>query len=250
MLCGGEALPAQLAAQLLPRGKALWNMYGPTETTIWSAVRHLTGEPVTLGYPIANTTLYVLDPQLALVPVGVSGELYIGGAGVAQGYRGKAALTAERFIPNPFSTLPGARLYRTGDVVRSLRDGTLSFLGRTDHLVKVRGFRIELGEIEAAMVDGQAADARMIAYVVLHPAHDGVEERRSHNRCLLPEYMVPSDCIVLASMPRHPTGRWIAVRWCFLLPEPLPSKRTISHRAPSPSPPSQTSGWSRYASPA
>jgi amino acid adenylation domain-containing protein len=219
MLCGGEALPAQLAAQLLPRGKALWNMYGPTETTIWSAVRHMTDEQVTIGYPIANTTLYVLDRHLAPVPVGVSGELYIGGTGVARGYRGKAALTAERFIPDPFSTLPGARLYRTGDVVRSLRDGTLSFLGRTDHQVKVRGFRIELGEIEsaleqhpairqaAAMVVGQAADARIVAYVVLHPAYFAVEDWRSHSRHRLPEYMVPSECIVLDSMPLTPNGK-------------------------------------------
>jgi amino acid adenylation domain-containing protein len=152
VLCGGEAWSAELATQLLPRCASLWNMYGPTETTIWSAVHRVEqGKPIVIGHPIANTQFYVVDARLQLVPAGVPGELLIGGEGLARGYLNRPQLTAEKFIANPFSPGAGSRLYRTGDLVRYLPDGTLEFLGRLDHQVKIRGFRIELGEIEEAL---------------------------------------------------------------------------------------------------
>ena len=154
MLCGGEALPRQLAQQLVERSAALWNMYGPTETTIWSSVEQVSvnGEAYqTIGRPIANTQFYILDKSLQPVPVGVSGELYIGGAGVARGYLRRPELTAARFIPNRFSGVAGERCYNTGDLARYLPDGRVEYLGRADHQVKVRGFRIELGEVEVVL---------------------------------------------------------------------------------------------------
>ncbi len=182
MLVGGEALPAPLAERLdgVLRGDLL-NMYGPTETTIWSAVETVAG-PVTIGRPIANTELHVLDAHFELVPVGWPGELYIGGLGVVRGYHRRPDLTAERFLPDPFGPRTGARLYRTGDLVRRLPDGRLTFLGRVDHQVKVRGHRIELGEIESVLTahpalreavvvarderPGDLASRRLVAYVV------------------------------------------------------------------------------------
>ena len=151
ILCGGEALPLELAQQLLPQAASLWNLYGPTETTIWSTVCKIEpgDEVVTIGRPIANTQIYLLDSQLQPVPVGVPGELYIGGDGLARGYLNRPELTVERFIPHPFSSNPGARLYKTGDQARYRPDGTIEHLGRLDFQVKLRGFRIELGEIEA-----------------------------------------------------------------------------------------------------
>ncbi|HVH12414.1 MAG TPA: amino acid adenylation domain-containing protein, partial [Longimicrobium sp.] len=154
ILCGGEALPPELARELIPRGRGLWNLYGPTETTIWSAVERVeSAETIRLGHPIANTRLYVLDPSLRPCPLGVPGELCIGGDGVVRGYLGRPALTADRFVPDPFGGVRGARLYRTGDRVRRRADGALEFLGRVDFQVKLRGFRIELGEIESALAD-------------------------------------------------------------------------------------------------
>ena len=141
-----------MADELLPRCKSLWNMYGPTETTIWSSVARVeAGKPISIGLPIANTTFYILDPFPDPVAVGVPGELYIGGDGVAEGYLNRPDLTNERFVSDPFSGKPGARLYRTGDVVRRLSDGGIEFLHRIDQQVKIRGFRIELGEIESAL---------------------------------------------------------------------------------------------------
>ncbi|HEY9429357.1 MAG TPA: amino acid adenylation domain-containing protein, partial [Gemmatimonadaceae bacterium] len=159
-LCGGEALPRKLAARLLANGCTVWNMYGPTETTIWSTAHRVSpadcdarddGGFVPIGRPLANTELHVLDPQRQLLPVGVPGELYIGGAGLARGYLGRAELTAERFVPHPFGAGSGDRLYRTGDRVRYHEDGTLEFIGRIDQQIKLRGFRIEPGEIEATL---------------------------------------------------------------------------------------------------
>jgi amino acid adenylation domain-containing protein len=183
MLCGGEALPRDLARQLVATGGTLWNMYGPTETTIWSAVAHVGSGPVSLGEPIANTELHVLDRRRELAPLGVSGELHIGGSGLARGYLGRPELTAERFVPHPFEIGLGNRLYRTGDLVRRRGDGSLEFLGRIDHQVKLRGFRIELGEIEAVLAQQAAVkqavvvvredvpgDQRLVAYVVADPA--------------------------------------------------------------------------------
>jgi amino acid adenylation domain-containing protein len=180
MLCGGEALPLLLARQLAGIGE-VWNLYGPTETTIWSsACRFEPDAPVvTIGSPIANTQLYILDQHLQPVPIGVAGELHIGGNGLARGYRNRPELTAERFIPDPFSQSCGARLYKTGDLVRYRVDGSIEYLERIDHQVKVRGYRIELGEIEAALLRhpavGEAVvvvqhdangDKRLVAYLV------------------------------------------------------------------------------------
>ncbi|MFD9064423.1 amino acid adenylation domain-containing protein, partial [Kitasatospora purpeofusca] len=183
-LAGGEALPAELARRLRAGGVELWNMYGPTETTIWSAVAEVGDGPISIGAPIANTELHVLDEQGRLTPPGVPGELYIGGAGLARGYLGRPELTAERFVPHPFGAGPQDRLYRTGDLVRRRRDGGIEFLGRLDHQVKVRGFRIELGEIESELArrpevghavvtvrEDVPGDQRLVAYVV--PSADG-----------------------------------------------------------------------------
>jgi len=181
ILCGGEALPRELARELLKRGVQLWNLYGPTETTIWSSIDEVDAREakVTLGRPIANTQIYLLDSKLQLVPVGVPGELYIAGNGLAHGYHNRPDLTAERFIPDPFSQTPGARMYRTGDLARYLRDGRIEYVERIDHQVKIRGFRIELGEIESALKQHEEvgdtvviarADSRgeksLVAYVV------------------------------------------------------------------------------------
>jgi amino acid adenylation domain-containing protein len=220
-LCGGEALPRELAAALLARVGELWNVYGPTETAVWSAVGKVApgAGPVRLGAPIANTRFAVVDRQLEPVPVGVPGELWIAGDGVARGYLGRPDLTAERFTPDPFATAPGARLYRTGDLVRWLSAGDLEFLGRIDHQVKVRGFRIELGEIEAALLRHESVgaavvtvredggDKRLIAYAV--PAGESVAagELRQHLKAFLPEYMIPAAFVMLESFPLTPSGK-------------------------------------------
>ena len=171
VFCGGEALSGDLAAQLLATGAEVWNLYGPTETTIWSTIaqvtrpQHLaetqsdddqdaintTAAKEAIGYPIGNTQVYILDANGQPAPIGIPGELYIGGAGLSRGYLHQAAMTAERFLPDPFSLLPGARVYRTGDLSRFLANGRIGFLGRVDHQIKIRGFRIELGEIEAVL---------------------------------------------------------------------------------------------------
>ncbi|MBV8857114.1 MAG: amino acid adenylation domain-containing protein, partial [Acidobacteria bacterium] len=223
-LCGGEALPRELASRLLAAGAELWNMYGPTETTIWSAVEPMkSGDRVTIGRPIANTQLYVVDESLSPAPVGVSGELLIGGDGLARGYLNRPGLTAERFIPDPFSGEAGSRLYRTGDVARWLADGRVECLGRNDQQVKVRGHRIELGEVEAALErhagvgravacvrDAPGGERRLAAYVVAAAGWGeapGAAELRAHLRGLLPEYMVPSAFVTLDALPLTPNGK-------------------------------------------
>ncbi|MGC2775037.1 MAG: MupA/Atu3671 family FMN-dependent luciferase-like monooxygenase, partial [Bradyrhizobium sp.] len=178
-LCGGEAMPVDLPAQLGQMSSSIWNLYGPTETTIWSTLARLDAAGSScIGRPIANTRVYVLDEDGYVVPIGAAGELYIGGAGLARGYWDRADLTAERFVPDPFGD--GSRLYRTGDLVRYRADGNLEFLGRLDHQVKIRGYRIELGEIEAVLAEhdavaqavvvagDEAVDQRLVAYVVPH----------------------------------------------------------------------------------
>ncbi|MDJ0733380.1 MAG: amino acid adenylation domain-containing protein [Nostocaceae cyanobacterium] len=204
ILCGGEALPQELAKALLDRQADLWNMYGPTETTIWSTVCQVKpkeGElyskdtPESIGRPIANTQIYILDQYLQPVPIGVIGELYIGGDGLARGYRDRPDLTAERFIPNPFDE--SKKVYKTGDLARYLADGNIEFLGRIDHQVKVRGFRIELGEIESVLnrhpgvnqsvvvarenksEHTVGGDKRLVAYVVANPNYEGNSEKES-----------------------------------------------------------------------
>ena len=220
---GGEALPRALAEELRTRCASLWNMYGPTETTVWSSVLRLAageGSPP-IGRPMWNTTFYVLDAEMQPVPIGVPGELYIGGDGLARGYLNRPELTAERFVRDPFSDDPASRLYRTGDLMRWRADGTLEFLGRVDLQVKLRGFRIELEEIEAVLathvdVAGAAAvvherspgDQRLVAYVV--PA-DGcsvdVEELRRLCKRRLAPYMVPSTFVQLDAFPTTPNRK-------------------------------------------
>ncbi len=215
VLCGGEPLPRVLADDLLDRVDELWNMYGPTETTVWSTVEKIhRDQPILVGKPIANTTVYVLRDDLSLCPVGVPGELYIGGRGVANGYVNRPEMTADRFIPDPFR--PGETIYRTGDLVRFRSDGRLEHLGRLDNQVKVRGFRIELGEVESALQSHEAvrdavviaADDRLVGYVVLQPgAHATTTELRSWVSGSLPPYMVPALVMTLDELPLTPNGK-------------------------------------------
>ena len=222
MLCGGEALPRVLADSLLARGDELWNLYGPTETTIWSSAARVDPGPIRIGAPIANTQFYILDEHHELAPPGVPGELYIGGDGVALGYLGRPDLTAERFVSDTYSDRPGGRLYRTGDLVRRRNDGGLEFLGRSDQQVKLRGFRIELGEIEtvlgrhpwvseaaAAVGPDGSGEPALRAYVVLRPeaGEDWQGALRAQVRGALPAYMVPSVWEALPSLPRTPNGK-------------------------------------------
>jgi amino acid adenylation domain-containing protein len=222
LLTGGEALPRGTADRLLAAGAELWNMYGPTETTIWSTTGRVPAEgDIDLGAPIANTAAYVLDPSLNAAPLGVFGELYLGGAGVARGYLHRPGLTAERFVPDPFGAT-GSRLYRTGDRVRRRADGALEFGGRVDFQVKLRGFRIELGEIESALRahpgvgaavaivrEDVAGDARLVAYLTARNGDGAPEgpELRAHLRTRLPEYMVPSAFVALDELPLTPNGK-------------------------------------------
>ena len=226
LLLGGEALPASLVHRLDISGEIL-NMYGPTETTIWSTMDSVSrkGELVTIGRPIANTQIYIVDKSFQPAPVGVPGELLIGGAGVVRGYFNRPDLTAEKFVPNPFNgehaTSDDSRLYRTGDLARYLPDGRIEFLGRLDHQVKLRGYRIELGEIEAvlrqhAKIKDSVAivredvpgDKRLVAYVVLQPGKQlEPAELREHVKSKLPDYMVPSSFVALDSLPLTPNGK-------------------------------------------
>ncbi|CAM8787825.1 non-ribosomal peptide synthetase [Burkholderia pseudomallei] len=215
LLCGGEALPPALAERLLAHVPAIWNLYGPTETTVWSTVRRVTTPVVDIGGPIANTQVYVLDERLRPAPIGVAGELYIGGAGVARGYLNRPELTRERFVDDPFRR--GGRLYRTGDLARRRADGNLEYLGRNDFQVKIRGFRIELGEIEAQLAkahgvqgvalaarDTPTADKRLVAYYV---GDASAAALREHAAARLPAYMVPAAYVRLAAWPLTPNGK-------------------------------------------
>ncbi|NEO98310.1 MAG: amino acid adenylation domain-containing protein [Symploca sp. SIO2E9] len=230
ILCGGEALSLNLANQLLDRSTSVWNMYGPTETTIWSAVYRV--EPgntlIPIGQPIANTQIYIVDPglyqkydSLQLVPVGQPGELLIGGVGLARGYLNRHELTDQKFVLNPFSDEPGARLYRTGDLARYLPDGNIECLGRIDHQVKINGFRIELGEIETLLSqhpkvkeavvmirEDIPGDKRLAAYVVCdQEPPPTTSELRRFLKDKLPNYMIPSAFMFLEAMPLTPNGK-------------------------------------------
>ncbi|MFJ3084598.1 amino acid adenylation domain-containing protein [Streptomyces halstedii] len=221
-LIGGEAIVPELWARLCGiEGATASNHYGPTECTVNATVAPVTGERPVIGHPIANTRVYVMDETGALVPVGAVGELYVGGSGVARGYRHRPALTAERFVPDPFGQ-PGGRLYRTGDLVRYRPDGNLEFVGRTDHQVKVRGFRIELGESESVLREHPAVDGavvltrahtpgaeRLVAYVTARPGagRPTAEDLRLHLAEALPDYMVPRSFVVLDHMPLDPHGK-------------------------------------------
>ncbi|MDT3777026.1 amino acid adenylation domain-containing protein [Nitrospira sp. MA-1] len=249
IICSGEALPAAVPSQVtaaLPAVR-LHNLYGPTEAAIdvtaWSCPPSPEVTAVPIGRPIANTQIYVLDPQGEPVPVGVPGELYIGGVAVARGYHRRPALTAERFVPDPFCGVAGQRLYRTGDLVRFRADGVLDYLGRLDHQVKIRGFRIELGEIEevlrqqpgvreAVVVARTEASGskRLVAYVTTDPAA-GVEVAtlRQGLADRLPEYMVPAVILALAQLPLSPNGK--VDRTALPAPE-AESQRTGAYEAP------------------
>jgi natural product biosynthesis luciferase-like monooxygenase protein len=232
LMLGGEELPHTLATQLKEAITGeLHNMYGPTETTIWSTT-HLVAETsraIPIGRPIANTGIYILDEDLQPVPINVPGELFIGGDGVVRGYLNRPDLSAERFLPNPFANRSGARMYRTGDVARYRPSGQIEFLGRADHQVKIRGYRIELGEIETILAQfpgvresvvvaraDEQGDKRLVAYVV--PEQPATETARPDDalsigtlrnfvRENLPEYMVPAAFIVLEALPLTPNGK-------------------------------------------
>ncbi|MCX8130967.1 MAG: SDR family NAD(P)-dependent oxidoreductase [Clostridia bacterium] len=228
ILCGGEALPEALKHQFLQNNCDVWNMFGPTETTIWSTVQHIRKtEPVTIGKPIANTKVYILDSHLNPMPIGMPGELHIAGDGLARGYLNQPGLTVEKFIDNPFE--PGTKMYKTGDLARWLSDGNIEFLGRLDYQVKIRGHRIELGEIEdqllshpdiencAVVVRNQEDTKQLIAYYVLKNRKsemaDSVSSRTGPNRlrgfleARLPEYMMPALFIPLDKIPLTPNGK-------------------------------------------
>jgi acyl-coenzyme A synthetase/AMP-(fatty) acid ligase len=257
LLIGGEAFPSALLAELqsLSR-KPVLNLYGPTETTIWSTVyqcREEEGRVVPIGVPLANTQVYILDGWGEPVPVGVAGELYLGGAGVARGYLNRPELTAERFVVNPFSSEPGARMYRTGDLGRWLPDGTIEFLGRNDFQLKLRGFRIEPGEIEARLVahpavrqavviarEDRPGEKRLVAYLTLRdqqPAPHS-EALRSWLADSLPDYMLPAVCLTLQALPLTPTASSTA----------RPSPRPTSATSP-PTPSSRPAPTQNNASP-
>ena len=223
ILSGGEAISRDLAAQLLAKSRSVWNMYGPTETTIWSTIHQIedTTRSILIGKPIANTEVYILDPQLQPVPIGITGELYIGGAGLARGYWQQPALTANKFIPHPFNPDPAARIYQTGDLARYLPNGEIECLGRVDFQVKLRGFRIELGEIESRLCQhpdiAQAKvivredipdDLRLVAYIVPQPATaPTVGELRQFLQQQLPDYFLPAAIVTLATIPLTPNGK-------------------------------------------
>jgi amino acid adenylation domain-containing protein len=236
ILCGGEAIDRSLADQLLSRCGELWNMYGPTETTIWSTTeRLLSGQPITIGRPIANTQIYILDSKGQPTPTGVIGELFIGGDGVARGYLNRPELTADKFIRDPFSQNDYRKLYRTGDLAHYRKDGRIEFLGRSDFQIKIRGFRIEVGEIETALTsidrvaravvvvrEDTPGDKRLIAYIVpkgnarsAPSSADGsnipdivdVAKLRNELRATLPDYMIPSAFVMLDTLPLTPNGK-------------------------------------------
>jgi len=235
-LCGGEALPADLADEIRQRA-TLWNMYGPTETTIWSTCAHLpAGTPITIGRPIDNTTVYIVDAGMRPVPIGATGELLLGGDGLARGYRGRPELTAERFLP--VAAAGGARLYRTGDLARYWSDGRIECLGRSDSQVKIRGFRVELGEVEAAMnalsgvtesvvvARGDVSGTSMLVayYIPATPGASGIpqETLREGLGRTLPGYMIPSVFVALAEFPL------------------TPNRKVDRRRLPAPAPPAAT----------
>lgn len=227
VIVAGEACPPELVQHhsQLQSEASLFNEYGPTEATVWSSVYHChfpeTATQVSIGRPIANTQIYLLDSYLHPVPIGVPGEIYISGEGIARGYLNQPAITSEKFIPHPFSQKPGMRLYKTGDLARYLSDGNIEFLGRIDNQVKIRGFRIELGEIEALLNhhpgvqetvviarEDVPGNKRLVAYVVPQPkSATTVNELRNFVKEKLPDFMVPSAVVLLKELPLSPNGK-------------------------------------------
>jgi amino acid adenylation domain-containing protein len=227
VLCGGEALSKDLAESLLTRCTSLWNMYGPTETTIWSAVKEIkdTDAQISIGHPINNTQIYILDQYLRPVSVGRTGEIYIGGAGLARAYLNKPELTAKSFVPNPISPEISERIYRTGDLGKFLDNGEIQCFGRIDNQVKIRGYRIELGAIEEALNEQEnvkeslviaredrPGDQRLVAYVITDKETKDLNPSQSASwkqgiKELLPPYMVPGDFVILSQFPLLPNGK-------------------------------------------
>jgi amino acid adenylation domain-containing protein len=245
MLSGGEALPRELANDLLQRGGELWNCYGPTETTIYSGVVRIEQESgiVPVGPPIANTSFYVMDGSGNLLPPGVAGELYIGGAGVSPGYVARPELTAQRFVPDRFGTAvcgPTGSLFATGDLVQIVRGDQLEFFGRLDHQVKLRGFRIELGEIESVLRthvsitdavvvlrEDQPGEPRLVAYILCPDPKIGAATLREHASKSLPEYMLPALFVTVDQYPLSSSGK--IDRRALPVPEFVPAQIAADH---------------------
>lgn len=228
LICTGEAMPADLARELLGCSAELWNGYGPTETTVWSTFWKATSgfSKVLIGRPLDNTQIHILDAERRPVPIGTSGELYIGGAGVSHGYLGRPDLTDERFVSDPFTPAsypagnPSGRMYRTGDLGRYLPSGDIECLGRNDHQVKLRGFRIELGDIEVALAahaqvaqatvilrEDQSGNPALVGYIVPKGTSPSTAELRTHLKSRLPDYMVPALYVELPELPLTPSGK-------------------------------------------
>lgn len=218
IILGGEALPADLCQELRTYTTArIFNIYGPAETTVWSTNKKMGEDDITIGKPIANTQVYILDRHHQPLPVGVAGELCISGDGVGKGYLNRPELTAEKFIPNPF--LPGKTMYCTGDLARWRDDGEIEYLGRIDTQVKIRGLRIELGEIESVMSSFDGVSLTAVAdkrdetgrqYLVgYYTAHSAIDEKvlRQHLSTKLPKYLVPNYFVRLDKMPMTPSGK-------------------------------------------
>lgn len=252
-LCGGEALKKTLAQQLLSKVASLWNMYGPTETTIWSAIepvqRNSTDNSIPIGQAIANTQIYILDRHLQPLPIGVPGELYIAGIGVAKGYLNRPELTAEKFIPNPFlvnsnndrSYASTSLLYKTGDKARYLASGKIEYLGRIDNQVKIRGFRIEIGEIESALTqhdsvrevvvilqEDDCQQKSLVAYIVFDWETPTVQELRCFLSQQLPEYMIPNTFMGIDILPLTPNGKIDRRALTHLNARPIGSKENYT----------------------
>ena len=244
MWCGGEALSPDLAENLIARGRELWNLYGPTETTIWSAAHRVgSGETqILIGRPIANTQMYILDSNLQPVPIGVTGELYIAGHGVARGYLKRPDLTASRFLMDPFDAMGVRRMYRTGDLARYLRDGRIQLLGRSDDQIKLRGHRIELGEIESAIqqhpsvrqaavrVQGESTGKQLVGFVCFRNGSGDPYQVRSWLQEILPDYMVPAVLVPIDELPLTPNGKVDRKR--LSLPETMPRGRGVDSIPP------------------
>ena len=226
LLCGGETLPPELANDLIVRANSVWNVYGPTETTIWSSIHRVTGHeqgPIPIGRPIANTSIYIVDSHRNPVPVNVTGEIYIGGDGLARGYLNRPELTVERFVANWLAPDRSPRLYRTGDLGRFRSNGEIEYLGRVDSQIKLRGLRIELGEIESVlsahaevgqgvvMVSGEGEQQKLAAYLVINEeqgkAAPSAGELRRYLRTKLPEHMVPASYWRVEALPLLPSGK-------------------------------------------
>jgi acyl-coenzyme A synthetase/AMP-(fatty) acid ligase len=246
-LCGGESLPRDLADAVLERVAELWNLYGPTETTIWSSLDQVvSGQAISIGRPIANTQIHILDKEGEAVPIGFQGEICIGGAGVAIGYLNRPELTAERFVTALHEVAAGAKLYRTGDLGVWNSDGRLQHRGRSDHQVKLRGFRVETGEIESVLAahpavrqavvvlrEAQPGDSRVVAYIMYRDGEDmTASEVRRHLRHTLPDFMIPSVVVALTSLPLTPNGK-IDRR---ALPDPFQVSRRVLSKGELPSP--------------